>query len=65
MYGILADGKGEQPKITEESFTGYNKAKKRLEDYLRDTDRVGFADYPSKPRDKVRQRVQNATSERE
>lgn len=64
FYGIIAEGQGAQPALAEEGFTGYARAKKALETYLMQNDRVGFADYPSKPRDKVRQRVQPKNASR-
>lgn len=48
LFFIKMRSGGIAPKFTEEFFTSHREAQKVLEMYLRTTDRIGNAKYPSK-----------------
>jgi hypothetical protein len=53
LYEIIPHGAGSNPpKVCNERFTSHLKARNALEDYIKSTDRLGFAEYPSKPPEK-------------
>jgi len=55
LYQIIPHGAGANPPtVCDGLYTSHLKARQVLEEYLRATDRLGFAEYPSKPADKVR-----------
>ena len=54
LYEITPNGGGVPPRVCSERFTSHLKARDALEEYIKSTDRLGYAEYPSKPADKVR-----------
>ena len=57
LYEIVAHGAGANPPLVCNGlYTSHLKAKQNLEAYLASTDRLGFAEYPSKPPEAQRKR---------
>lgn len=55
LYQIIPHGAGANPPaVCNGLYTSHLKARQTLEAYLRETDRLGFAEYPSKPAAAVR-----------
>jgi hypothetical protein len=48
LYSVKMLKGGAVPPICNSSFTSYRRAKEALEEYIRGTDRNGYAEYPSK-----------------
>jgi len=55
LYQIIPHGAGANPPaVCNGLYTSHLKARQMLEAYLKETDRLGFAEYPSKPASQVR-----------
>lgn len=50
LFKISMNKGGKAPRFCDELFTSYKQAEAKLEAYLKATDRLGYAVYPSKER---------------
>jgi hypothetical protein len=50
LWRITMHGGGKPPIMCDDSFTSYNKARQTVIRYINETDRMGYAVHPDKPK---------------
>lgn len=54
LYAIVPHDGGKAPEICEGRYTSQQKARQDLLNYIKETDRLGYAQYPGKPENEKR-----------
>lgn len=63
LYAIVPKNGGKAPKVCDGLYTSHLVARNALIDYIKDTDRLGYAEYPGKPEERKRKPKTDGPSE--